>query len=270
MKKNSLSIKILWFTTAAIMATTCTNAEASGLMTATGATYEKFIKGKLSIGTRLVHRTLTDSDSGHKGGTYESGTYLGTIYALEEEQSYIPNKLFIKYDFIEYLGVELAWDSMEANTLATLFLTDITKSDGTVTLYGPTISIVGQLPNKTEFTPYVGLGIGLFSADFDESADWQLGYQSPTQYESMGSPSTPLNNHTREMDVDSTTAFIMSLGVNWAFDDNWFADLSGQYIAADPNVTFYSYTNGVQDAPPQYGHFPMDNITLRVGIGYRF
>ena len=232
--------------------------------------YKNFIKGKLAIGTRIVYRSLTDSDSGAKGGTQGSGTYLGTIYALDEEQSYAPTKIFMSYFFTKYLGMELAYDSMEASTKATSIYTDEIKSDGNVSLYGPTISILARIPNSSNFTPYGGFGFGFFSADFDESPDWGLGYSGPSQYESLGSPSTALNGHTRSMEVDSTVAIILTAGVTWDITENWFLDFSGKYDQPDTDASFYSYQNGVQTGTPQTGNFPMDNFALRVGIGYTF
>ncbi len=232
--------------------------------------YKNYIKGKLSIGTRIVYRSLTDGDSGAKGGLQGSGTFLGTIYALDEEQNYAPTKIFLGYDFTKYFGIELAWDSMEASTKATSIYSSEIKSDGEVSLYGPTLSLLVKIPNKTQFTPYGGLGIGFFSADFDESADWALGYQGPSHYESLGSPSTPFNGHTRSMEVDSTTAFLLTIGVSWFPTENWFLDLSGQYVKADTDATFTSFQDGVQTGTPQTGNFPMDNFAVRFGIGYRF
>ena len=221
-----------------------------------GKFYEQYIQGKLQIGTRMVYRSLTDADSGFKGGTYGSGTYLGTIYAVDEEQSYVPNKFFITYYFTKYFGFELAYDSMEAKTVAWDIYNNVDKSDGNVSLAGPTMTLLGKFANSTPFSPYIGIGLGFFKGDFDEAAEW-------------AHSDTSLGSRDREMVVDSVTAVLLTSGLTWSFATNWLLDLSLQYVKADPDVVFNGYTNGRLDTE-QWGHFPMDNIALRLGIVYSF
>ena len=90
--------------------------------------YNNYLLNKLEIGTRLNYQILTDSDSGAKGGTQGEGTYLGTIYALDEIQEVLPN-LYATYFFTQYFGVELAYESVEAETVATSIGYSTTKSD---------------------------------------------------------------------------------------------------------------------------------------------
>ncbi|MDK9707207.1 MAG: hypothetical protein OEL83_09160 [Desulforhopalus sp.] len=215
-----------------------------------------YIHGKLQLGTRSVHRVLTDDDSGHKGGGYGSGTYLGTIYGLDEEQRYAPSKVFINYYFNKYFGVGLDYDSIKVRTLAIDGYTHAEKTDGDAILSGPTLSVFARIPNSTAFTPYFGLGIGFFSGSFDEDPAW----------------ATTINDggvRTRVMDVEDTNAVVMTSGLTWAFTANWLVDLSVQYIQADADATFYGYNDGVLNTGLP-GHFPMDNVAFRLGIVYSF
>lgn len=223
---------------------------------ASGEFFENYIQGKLQIGTRSVYRALTNADSGHKGGTAGSGTWLGTIYALDEEQSYVPNKVFLNYYFSKYFGIEMAYDSIKVETLAMDVDTHKEKTDGDATLYGPTLSLLARIPNSTSFTPYFGLGLGFFKGTFDEDPAWAY-----TRFDFGG--------RVREMAVENTTAVLFTSGVAWAFTTNWLLDCSLQYVKADPDVIFYGYTNGVQNTA-QPGHFPMDNVAFRLGIAYSF
>jgi len=217
--------------------------------------YQGYFAGKLEIGTRMVHRVLTDADSGHKGGTYGSGTYLGTIYALDEEQNYLPFKPYVEYFFTSFFGVELAYDEMDAETRAIDTSSHKEKTDGTVSLSGLTLSLVSRYKNDTAFTPYAGIGLGLYSGDFAEDSNWAY---------------TASTGRTRVMDVDNAVGFQLFLGVKWSMTENWFVDGSLQYVAVDPNSTFYGYeANGTQYTE-QTGHFPMDNLALRLGVGYTF
>ncbi|MFT5726155.1 MAG: outer membrane protein W [Desulforhopalus sp.] len=230
---------------------------------------DKYITGRLLIGTRMSSRSLTDSDSGHVGGRYGSGTYLGTIYSIDEVQDYVPYLFFLKYFFSEYIAAELAYDSVTGETVATSIGYSGVKSDGDITISGPTLSLVAHYPNSTKFSPYVSLGLGFYSADFDEAAPWALGYKDPSQYEALGSPSTTYGGRTREMVVDSDVGILFGLGCTYAFTDNWLLDLSMQYTQVDVDATFNGYTNGVLDTE-QDGLFPMDNVALRLGLAYQF
>lgn len=213
-----------------------------------------FIRGHLQIGTRSVYRTLTDDDSGHKGGSYGTGTYLGTIYALDEDQNVLPVQFYLTYFFNDYVGIEFAYDQMEAETVATNGYTMDIKTDGNVTLAGPTISVIGRYKNKTPVTPFVGIGAGFFSGGFDATSTWAY---------------TASNGAYRYMNVDDVTALLLTAGAEWEFVEHWMLNLSLQYVSADVDAEFDGYVNGVQYAA-QTGHFPMDNIAFRIGVAYQF
>lgn len=230
--------------------------------------YNKYLLNKLEIGTRLNYQILTDSDSGAKGGTQGEGTYLGTIYALDEIQEVLPN-LYATYFFTQYFGVELAYESIEAETVATSIGYSTTKSDGDVYLGGPTLSLVGRYPNHTKFTPYVSLGVGYFFGDFDEAAHWGLGYSDPSVYEALGSPSTSNNGKIRIMEVDDEVALVMAAGCTYKITDRLSLDLSLSYTAVETDATFTGYVDGIQYIE-QDGSFPLDNVALRAGISFSF
>lgn len=215
-----------------------------------------YIEGRIQIGTRIDYRIFTDSDSGHKGGTQGTGTYLGTIYALEEQQDYLPKRFFLSYFFTQQFGLEFAYDSIKGRTRAIDLDTYATKTDGDVILSGPTVSLIGRYPNSLYFTPYVGIGVGLFNGDFEETAAWAQTY--------VGA-----DVRDRRIVVDRTTAFLLTLGVTWEFDQHWLLDGSLQYMKADADAVFYGDVNGYLDTV-QPGHFPMDNVAFRLGLIFAF
>ncbi len=231
--------------------------------------YQRYIAGKLSIGTRSAYRFLTDDDSGAKGRGQGEGTFLGTIYALDEKQNVLPLRPFISYFFSDYIGLELAYDCMEAETRATPpgFAND--KSDGDVALKGVTLSMLARYRNSSRFTPYLGIGAGFFKGSFDEDPAWRLGYPHPDAYAALGSPSSPLNGRYRSMEVDDTIALVATVGVSCRISGGWSLDLSGQYFKADADATFQGYSHGVLDTW-QTGSFPMDNLSVRLGLSYTF
>lgn len=215
---------------------------------------KNWLAGRLQIGTRMVHRFLTDKDSGHQGGTYGTGTYLGTIYALDEAQDYAPTRIFLAYYFTKAFGIEFAYDSINAETVA--MGSEGVKTDGDAILSGPTVALLGRYQNSTALTPYAGIGLGFFNGDFDEDPAWAHSYWGD-------------DDRNRQMVVDSTTALLVTAGTTWAFNAHWLADLSVQYCRADADAVFYGDVNGVIDTV-QSGHFPMDNVALRFGITYSF
>ncbi len=231
--------------------------------------YNNYLLDKLEIGTRITYQSLTDSDSGAKGGTQGEGTYLGTIYALDETQQALPLNLYANYFFTQYIGLEVAYESIEAETVATSIGYSTIKSDGSVYLGGPTLSLVGRYPNQTRFTPFLSVGVGYFFGDFDEAAHWALGYSDPTVYEALGSPSTNYNGKTREMNVDDEFGFVMAAGCAYQMTDRLSLDLSLSYTAVETDATFIGYVDGVQ-VLEQDGSFPLDNVALRAGISFSF
>ncbi|MCK5068983.1 MAG: outer membrane beta-barrel protein, partial [Desulfocapsa sp.] len=233
--------------------------------------YSTYIENKLSIGARFTHRTLTDSDSGHEGGTGGSGTYLGTIYGVDEIQNYFPN-LFANYAFSDFLSIELAYDKIEAETLATSIQhpSTGTKSDGDVSLTGFTLTVIGSYPNQTKFTPYGGIGLGYFQGDFEETDHWGLGYYSEEHYIEAGSPGTPYNGRTKTMTVDNALAVLITVGTQYALPYNCYLDASIQYIKVDADATYQPTEYGIDLDYSRNGTFPLDNVSFRLGIAYTF
>lgn len=229
----------------------------------------KYITGKLQIGTRTGYRVLTDSDSGHKGGRSGSGTFLGTIYAIEETQDFMPKFFFAKYFFNEYFGIELAYDSIQGETRATSIGYPGIKSDGDITVSGPTVSLVVRYPTFTGFTPFASIGVGFYSGDFDPSGHWGQGYPDPSVYNALGRPSTLYHGVEREINIDDQLGITLGLGFAYAITSNWLLDLSVQYTAVDVDATFTRQQSNIFEVAGE-GHFPMDNVAFRLGIAYQF
>lgn len=237
--------------------------------TTTKTTSDDDMAGKFQFGTRIAVRNL-DNDSGQKGGYQGDGTYLGTIYAVEGVQDYLPNKLYGKYFFSKYIAAELAYDSIKADTVATTTGYSTDKSDGEISAYGPTISLVGHYPTNTPFTPYASFGVGFYFGDFEESDHWGLGYSHPDQYAAYGSTGVALNGRTREIEIDNAIGILLGVGCTYNLTENWLLDLSVQYTKLEVDGVFTAYSYGVQDSTYQEGSFPLDNYAFRFGVAYQF
>ncbi len=208
--------------------------------------YDMYVRGRLELGTRITFSTLTDSESG------DDDTFLGTIYGLDEIQNSFPNKVFAGYYFTKNFGIELAYDSIEAETIAPSDET-VTKTDGDVSLTGPTVSLVGRYPNSSRFTPYAFIGVGFYSGDFEEADNW----------------ASSDSGVTRVMEVDDAVGFLTGAGCSFLFTDHLALDLSLQYTAVEADATFNRYQYDVWTLT-RYGSFPLDNISVRTGLTYQF
>lgn len=218
--------------------------------------WNTYIEGHLQLGTRSVYRVLTDGDSGHKGGYQGDGTFLGTIYGLEENQNMLPTALTLAYYFNKYLGVQLAYDSISAETRAIDIYTGLEKTDGDVNLSGPTISLLARYTNSTPVTPYIGVGLGFYSASFDADPNWSYNPRHEGH----------VYNH---MDVESVVGIHFLAGADWLFYENWALNLTIQYTKADVDAAYDRYYDGELTAT-QEGHFPMDNVAIGLGVSYHF
>ncbi len=222
-----------------------------------------YINKRLRVGVRTMHRVLTDGDSGHRGGWYGSGTFLGTIYGLDEEQNYMPFYFYVSWLHDEYVAIELAYDQIEAETKAMGLRpgqpwydlkNGYTKTDGTAQFAGPVLSILFRYPNETSFTPYAGFGVGFYNASFDCTPEWE----------------NPRYNYHHVMEVDDTVAFNLTLGGEWSLHEHWYLDFSLQYVNATMDAKYTAYIDGIQAHKGRTGEFPMDNIAVRFGIAYNF
>lgn len=236
--------------------------------------YENYIKDRLSIGLNVNHRYYVDSDSGEKGGVQGEGTYLGTIFAVDEVQSYFPY-LYGTYQFTEYFSMELAYSKIESETLATTYKQPKygVKSDGDVVQTGFTLSVLGHYPTETKFTPYGGLGIGYYTGDFEESDHWGLGYHNPQHYAESGSTGENYKGRSKWMEIDDEFAFIFTLGTTYDLPYNLKLDASVQYIFLEANAHYYKSDDGgltVNHDDTDNGTFPLDQLAFRLGVKYTF
>ena len=221
------------------------------------------IAGRVEIGIRVAQFSLLENSMGglDEFGVPE-GTFIGTINHLEEEQDLIPPEIFIHFNFNPYIGIELAYDSLELKTQ-----TVSKKSDGTLTMSGPVFSVIGRYPRRGKFTPYAGLSVALFSAEFDPEAHWALGFQNPAEFVAAGSPSTPNGGRTRTMFVDDGTGVVLTAGCLWRFADDWAADAFARYTDIDSSAFFKVKVHG-RTTTESTGTFVGENIAFGVGIRY--
>ena len=218
--------------------------------------YGYFPSGRtgLELGTRSMYVTL-QSDKQGRGTSIDGdwgGSYLGSLNYIDESQDYSPIRFYAQQFFTEYIGFGVSYDAVEAKTLERDRGGDPNNDgpgDGYVGAQGPIIYFVGRMPTETIFTPFLELGLALYSTYFDENAEWSRG-------------------GTRYMETEDTTAFVLGAGCDVAISDGFSVNLYARWVAgADVDTDFM--LKG-QDDPVSTGSFPLDYIGFGLGVKYAF
>lgn len=229
-----------------------TGAQAAAVASSQPATSGSKLKG-LEIGTRVLYIQLKEDQRGD--GLTRS--YVGTLNYLDEEQDYVPNRIYVQYFFNEYLGLGVSYDRVEAKTLEHNNIDGQSSiGDGNVGASGPILYAVGRYPTSTAFTPFAEIGVGFYSSYFDESAEWK--YDNAKRRE-------------RHMNTDNATAFVLGIGCDYRINANWSVNVYGRLVSGlDLDTTAdYVYKSKPRETFRE-GSFPLDYYGLGFGVKYAF
>ncbi|MCZ7590709.1 MAG: hypothetical protein M5U15_00550 [Kiritimatiellae bacterium] len=209
----------------------------------------------LEIGTRILYTQLKDDQKGD--GLNRS--FIGTLNYLDEEQDYVPDRIYIQYFFNEYIGLGVSYDHIEAKTLernSAVIEGGSGAGDGKVGARGAILYAVGRYPTDSAFTPFAEIGVGFYSSYFDEDADWK--------YDNV-------KRRERHMNTDNATAFVLGLGCDYQINDNWSVNVYGRLVAGlDIDTTAdYVYKSKPSETFRE-GSFPLDYYGFGVGVKYAF
>ncbi len=208
----------------------------------------------LELGTRILHLNLK-ADSQGRGTSIEGdwgGSYIGSLNYIDEEQDYLPNRLYAQYFLDDVLGVGISYDAVEAKTLERNRGGDPASDgsgDGYVGAQGVILYLVARYANTSAFTPFAEVGAGFYSSYFDENAGWSDGGR-------------------RYMDTEDAVAFVLAAGSDYAFTDNLSANLYIRLVDG-LDVDVESRQRGIDHAV-QPGSFPLDYFGLGLGLKYAF
>jgi len=208
-----------------------------------GDAADQFIDSHIHLGTRVTWFILDD----RQRHVDMSDSFYGSITELRACQDMIPYKLFADVMLNPYVGVEVTWDRIQADT--------ITRSDGhndgTLDLKGPMASLLGRYPNASRFTPYGGVGLAWFKADFKEDPLWQR----------------PYGDFEQEFDMDDTWGWIVSLGLSARIWEQWSADLYYRHTGVSVDGVHWHWYH---QQPTSSFTFPLSNEALGLGVRYEF
>lgn len=239
----------------AVLTACATGVFAQGVVTESSSSSWSSKLSGLEIGTRTLYTQLKDDQ---KGDGVKS-SYIGTLNYLDEEQDYVPDRIYIQYFFNDYLGLGLSYDHVEAKTLernSAAVEGGSGVGDGKVGVSGPILYAVGRYPTETAFTPFVEIGVAFYSSYFDEDADWK--YDNAKHRE-------------RNMNTDDATAFVLGLGCDYQITDNWSVNLYARLVAgADVDTTAEYVYKSKPSEPFREGSFPLDYYGFGLGVKYSF
>ena len=215
-----------------------------------GRALEFGIHDQLEVGARITYFQLKDDERGIRNNWDLQRNFIGSIWGLEEKQSYIP-KPYVQYAIIKYAGVGLSYDELTVKTVDWGNLEGTVKGgDGDCVIRGPAVYVFGRYPNSTWFTPFIELGYVKYFADFKETAAWAAvapGYR---------------------FEVDDTESHYFAAGCDVRITDQWQAGIYYRRLY-DAHVDARAYfTPGPQVG--RYGSFPFDSRQFGVGVSYRF
>jgi len=197
---------------------------------------DRYLKGRLEIGTRWTRFTLLKS---HQGEPFH-GSFVGSITELREEQDQWPNKLFVQYGLSPYVWAGLSYDHLRARAW------DSGGGDGSIDMQGVMPYVAARWANRTRWTPYAEAGLVYYRTSFDSDPNWA-------------------NNGQREFALDNTCGYALALGCDCALTRNWSAGLYGRYTYAKVNGSFFDFGQDLQDFT-----FPVSHWTYGVGAKHAF
>ncbi|MFP4352143.1 MAG: hypothetical protein ACLFRP_03550 [Puniceicoccaceae bacterium] len=207
--------------------------------------YEKYLRDRLSIGTRMLWYSLTDTESGKEF----DGSFIGSINRTTEDQDPAPVYLYAEYAISPYFGLGISYDQFKVVTL------DGGGGDGSFELSGPILYGFGRLENGSAFTPFAEIGVAFYHVGFDAREEWAF---------SRGSP-TPVNR----FEPDDAIGFAVAAGVDIEIIEHLSANIYLRYVGADFDVDYFLIPLSDTD-PLEEGNFPGDHFAYGIGLTYTF
>jgi len=233
----------------------------------------EYLRGRLEVGTRIISVSLIDD---------RKDTFLGSIDLLDVEQDYSPTKLYADWIFHPNFGIELTRGSVRASTVTRYD----GHSDGDIELSGMILGVFGRkeftiqtLRRDYVITPYAGLGMAFFSADFDHKGWWHNGFsgenlpedaeQAYREWILQGAPEWPNGGYQRTMSLDNTRGLVLFGGLSTEVTERVSVEFYIRRTDVDVDVkyTMSSYGDVYRTTEAT---FPMDNMAYGFGIRYAF
>ncbi len=210
-----------------------------------GSFYDQYLRDRLTVGTRMLWYSLTDTEQGEEF----DGSFLGSINRTTEDQDPAPVFFYLEYAVTPHFGFGVSYDRFKVVTL------DNGGGDGTFDLDGPILYGFGRLVNGSIFTPFVELGVAFYGVDFDPLEEWTFSGGSPTVI--------------NRFEPDNATGLVLAGGVDIQIIEHLSLNLYLRYVSVDFDVDYF-FTPNSTTVPSKTGTFPGDHFAYGFGLGYTF
>jgi hypothetical protein len=234
------------------------------------------LSGKVDLGLRFTHFTLDNPEKGTWNQNHDEfeGGFLGSINRLEEKQEKMPFP-FVRFFPCRYAGIELGYDHMAAVTRKWTSPNDSLDTDGTFNLQGPETGLILRWPNRSLFTPFVGLGVIWYLADFENEEWWHNGFGSYSDPEyldwtAQGRPERPNNGYQRTITTSDVTASFETIGVLATLGKGWGFDFEWRWMQADAEAHYKLLADESVIEDRGLYKFPFSNTAWQASLVYAF
>lgn len=222
-----------------------------------------FFSGHLELGLGLATYSLRGTQPGER--------FLGSIDELKEESG-MPVRPSLGWSFCRFAALQLDYEEYRGRTYTD---TENNHSDGIVVLKGPVAYLVGRAPLDafmddpprwaSRVIPLGGVGYTFMDASMDTASWWGLGYDSPEQYQALGSPSDRNNGYYRSFKLDDAYTVTYMLGVSAKVTDRIAVDVTWTRADVDIDAAFY-----LRDNLGGKGTIPFHYDSFTAGLKYLF
>ncbi|MEM0967122.1 MAG: hypothetical protein AAGJ81_13340 [Verrucomicrobiota bacterium] len=207
--------------------------------------FDKYIRDRLSIGTRVLWYSLTDTESGEEF----NGSFIGSLNRTTEEQDAAPVYFYLEYAISPYFGVGISYDQFKVKTL------DSGGGDGTFELDGPIIYAFGRFENGSAFTPFGEIGLAFYGTSFDARPEWTF----------SNGGTTVINR----FEPDDSTGFVIGGGLDIEIIKHLSANIYLRYVSVDIDVDYF-FSPFSTTTPLNTATFPGDHFAYGLGLKYTF
>ncbi len=204
-------------------------------------------------------------------------SYRGSITHLSVKQDESPlTALTLEWRFNRYLGTQLSWEQVRAETRTTQETESLNHSDGDISLFGPGLTLLLRYPNRTFITPFAGLGYTWLDATFVHNPAWQNGFGGDTReadyaaWIAAGSPPWPNKGYRRTITLEDTAGWMLAYGLDFQITDQLDVTLAVQIMDVDGADLTQRLTYIDTVVETRHGTFPMSNTSYSAGLRWLF
>ncbi|MFO7536111.1 MAG: hypothetical protein R6X19_10610 [Kiritimatiellia bacterium] len=203
--------------------------------------------------------------------------YRGSITELNSQEDESPlTPLTIEWLFNPYIGTQLTWEQVRAETGTSQATEALNHSDGNISLFGPALTLKLRCPNQTRLTPFIGLGYSLLAANFKHNPVWHNGFGGFTReadydaWVAAGRPPWPNKGYRRTITLEDASAWLLTCGLEIQITDQLDVNLFAQVMDVDGTDLTQRLSLYEKITETKHGTFPMSNTSYGLGVRWTF